>query len=216
MDFSYLFEPYDTLISQADMAFNRMKTDFPACVRCEPHCSDCCHAVFGLFLVEAAFLKHDFDQLDDSEKEAALRRSLEADREASALERTLQEFGDDPEMRSYTMARARIRCPLLNDQDECIVYAYRPVTCRVYGIPTMVQGTPRVCGKSGFKNGVEYPIFNLDGVQRELYRLSSELVRRSGSEDSDKASLLFSVSKVIRTPIETLINERPEAPSTAR
>ena len=204
------------MISQADMAFNRMKTDFPACVRCEPHCSDCCHAVFGLFLVEAAFLKHDFDQLDDSEKEAALRRSLEADREASALERTLQEFGDDPEMRSYTMARARIRCPLLNDQDECIVYAYRPVTCRVYGIPTMVQGTPRVCGKSGFKNGVEYPIFNLDGVQRELYRLSSELVRRSGSEDSDKASLLFSVSKVIRTPIETLINERPEAPSTAR
>jgi Fe-S-cluster containining protein len=166
--------------------------------------------------VEAAFLKHDFDQLDDSEKEAALRRSLEADREASALERTLQEFGDDPEMRSYTMARARIRCPLLNDQDECIVYAYRPVTCRVYGIPTMVQGTPRVCGKSGLKNGVEYPIFNLDGVQRELYRLSSELVRRSGSEDSDKASLLFSVSKVIRTPIETLINERPEAPSTAR
>lgn len=216
MDFSYLFEPYDTLISQADMAFNRMKTEFPECIRCGPHCSDCCHAVFGLFLVEAAFLKHDFDRLDGAEKEAALRRSIEADRETSALERTLQEFEDDPEMRTYTMARARIRCPLLNDQDECILYDYRPVTCRVYGIPTMVRGTPRVCGKSGFKNGVEYPIFNLDGVQRELYRLSGELVTRAGGEPSDKASLLFSVSKVIQTPAETLINETPEVPSTQR
>lgn len=212
MDFSYLFEPYDTLISQADEAFNRMKRDFPECIQCEPHCSDCCHAVFGLFLVEAAFLRHDFEQVEASEKEAALHRSLEADREAHLLERTLKEFEDDPEMRTYTMARARIRCPLLNNHDECILYECRPATCRVYGIPTMVQGTPRVCGKSGFKKGIEYPIFNLDGVQRELFRLSSEMVVRLDKNASEKASLLFSVSKVLQTPLETLIREIPEGP----
>ncbi len=212
MDFSYLFEPYDTLISQADEAFNRMTRDFPECVRCELHCSDCCHAVFGLFPVEAVFLKHDFDRLDATEKEVALQRSLEADREVKVLERTLKEFEDEPEMAAYTMARTRIRCPLLNDQDECMLYAYRPVTCRVYGIPTMVQGTPRVCGKSGFQKGVEYPIFNLDGMHRELFRLSEELVARLDENASEKASLLFSVSKVLQTPLETLIREIPEGP----
>jgi Fe-S-cluster containining protein len=206
-DFSYLLEPYDNLVSKADQAFERMAGEFEECIKCEPHCADCCHAVFGLFLIEALFLKHDFDQLAKEERDAALQRASETDKELEKLERTLEIFKDDPRMRSYSLAKARVRCPLLNDDNECILYPYRPITCRVYGIPTMIQGTPRVCGKSGFKKELSYPTFNLDEVHRELYQLSTELCEKSQNKGREKASLLLSVSKVITTPVEELIDE---------
>jgi len=209
MDFSYLFEPYQGLVSKADYAFQRMAGEFSECIKCEPHCADCCHAVFGLFLIEAVFLKRDFDQLDEKEREAALKRGAEADRDIEKLEQTLEEFKDDPQMTAYSMARARIRCPLLNDDNECILYPYRPITCRVYGIPTMIQGVPRVCGKTGFKKETSYPTFNLGGIQREVYQLSLQLLENAGEKDSERASLLLSVSKVIKTPIEELIDKNP-------
>jgi len=213
MDFSHLFEPYNSIVSRADYAFQRMKGEFPACIRCQPHCSDCCHAVFGLFLIEAVFLKHDFDRLREEKKKAALKRGQDADREFVKLERTIEAFEHDPHMRTYSLGKARIRCPLLDDQDECILYPYRPITCRVYGIPTMVQGVPRVCGKAGFKKEQTYPVFNLDGVHRELYALSTELLKGAGIKESEKASLLFSVSKVIKTPVEELMGESPGGPA---
>ncbi len=207
MDISYLFEPYDNLVSKADQAFERMAGEFEECIKCEPHCADCCHAVFGLFLIEAVFLKQDFDQLGKEERAAALHRGSEADTELEKLERTLKEFENDPQMSAYSMARARIRCPLLNDDNECILYPYRPITCRVYGIPTMIQGAPRVCGKSGFKKEQSYPTFNLDGIHRELYQLSTELFKKTENKEAEKAALLLSVSKVIKTPVEELIDE---------
>ncbi len=209
MDISYLFEPYEGLVSKADHAFQRMAGEFSGCIKCDLHCSDCCHAVFGLFMIEAVFLKRDFDQLDEEEREAALRRGHEADRAIEKLEGTLKEFENDPQMMAYSMARARIRCPLLNDDNECILYPYRPITCRVYGIPTMIQGVPRVCGETGFKKEESYPTFNLGGIQRELYQLSLQLLENAGEKDSEKASLLLSVSKVIKTPLKELIDENP-------
>ena len=211
-DFTYLFEPYDDLVSKADQAFERMVDEFGECVRCEPKCADCCHAVFGLFLIEAVFLKHDFDQLREDERDAALERCAAADAGLEKLESLLAEFRDDPEMRAYSMARARIRCPLLNDDKECILYPYRPITCRIYGIPTMIQGALRVCGRSGFRKGHSYPAFNLDGVHRELYQLSRELLGDREKDGSERASLLFSVSKVLKTPVEELIAGDSQAP----
>jgi Fe-S-cluster containining protein len=205
MDFTYLFASYDNLVAKADQAFQRMEGEFADCIRCKPKCSDCCHAVFGLFLAEAAFLKHDFDRLGQEEKQAALQRCEQADRDIKKLEDMLKAFENDPQMRSYSLARARVRCPLLNDNHECVLYPYRPITCRVYGIPTAIQGMARVCGKAGFHKERGYPAFDLDGVQRELYQMSKGLLERMGEKDTERASLLISVSKIIKTPMEELI-----------
>ncbi len=208
MDFSYLLEPYDDLVAKADQGFQRIESEFAECVKCEPHCADCCHAVFGLFLIEAVFLKLDFDKLDEDKKMAALKRADEAAREFEVLERTMKEFEGDPQMSAYSMARARIRCPLLDDNNECILYPHRPTTCRVYGIPTMIQGAPRVCGKAGFKKDQSYPTFNIDGAHHELHDLSKNLLEGAG-EDTEKALHLHSIAKVIKTPVEELIGEIP-------
>lgn len=203
-----LFQDYEFLADEADTAFSKVEKEFGSCVSCKQHCSDCCNAVFGLFLIEAAYIKQHFDRLDPEIKKQALLRSDKADMDLKRLEKILKTFENDPQMRDYTLAKERIRCPLLDDDDNCILYSFRPITCRVYGIPTAIQGRGRVCGKARFEKGTQYPTFDLDGAYRRLYTLSKELLENMpGEENPDKASLLISVSTAIKSPLESIIKE---------
>ncbi|MFH1351379.1 MAG: hypothetical protein ABII26_10665 [Pseudomonadota bacterium] len=201
------FRSYELLVDKADAAFREMEKEYGPYIRCERYCSDCCHAVFGVFLVEAAYLKQQFDQLGSEQKKEALLRCDEADRGIRRLEKMLQEFENDPQMQVYTMAKERIRCPLLDEHQECILYPHRPITCRVYGIPTKIQGKARVCGKAGFKKGGSYPVFDLDGIYRDLHSISKDFLDVAEKGNSEKAPLLISVSKAISTPLDDLIFE---------
>ena len=210
MSTKHLFERYELLVAGADKAFSKMGADYAEAIKCRPHCSDCCHAVFGLFLIEAVYLKGCFDGLETKKRDAAFSRVEESERAITELQNKLKAVDDDPNKASLALARERIRCIFLDDSDECILYASRPITCRVYGIPTAIQGKAHVCGKSGFDRSEAYPTFDLDSVYRELYSLSRELLEVRGSEDLEKASLLISVSKAIKTPEEDLLNEKFE------
>jgi Fe-S-cluster containining protein len=203
-----LFRSYELLVDKVEAAFQEMQKEHGSCIKCEPHCSDCCHAVFGLFLIEAGYLKEHFDKLGAEEKKAALVRCEQAEKSLERLQNMLREHEGDPQMQAYIMSRERIPCPLLNENQECVLYLHRPITCRVYGIPTKVQGKARVCWKAGFRKDERYPVFDLDGVYRELYFLSTELLKAAG-EDTEKASLLISVSKAITTPLQDLLRQKP-------
>ena len=209
-----LFRSYEYLVDKADAAFQRMEKEHAAHIKCERHCSDCCHAVFGLFLIEAAYLKQQFDQLGKEEIKAALLRCSKAESDLKRLEKMLQTHEEDPDMQAYTMARGRVRCPLLDENEDCILYAHRPITCRVYGIPTKIQGKARVCGKAEFRAGENYPVFDLDGIYRDLYLLSKELLNGWKKGDPHKASLLISMPKTISTPQDDLVHEVFEQSST--
>ncbi|MDY7036122.1 MAG: hypothetical protein SV375_08190, partial [Thermodesulfobacteriota bacterium] len=174
MKHTQLFHSYEFLVDRADAAFRKMEKEHGACIKCERHCSDCCHAVFGLFLIEAAYLKRKFDLLDSKKCQEALLRCNNMDRGLKRLGVKLQTHEDDPQMQAYIMAKERIRCPLLDDEQDCILYPFRPITCRVYGIPTKIHGKAHVCGKAGFKKKEHYPAFDLDGVYKNLFTLSEE------------------------------------------
>ncbi|MBU1902531.1 MAG: YkgJ family cysteine cluster protein [Proteobacteria bacterium] len=210
-----LFRSYEFLVDRTDQAFLKMEKEHPECMRCEPHCSDCCHAVFGLFLIEAAYIRHHFGQLDSRVRQETLLRGKAADRELRKLEERVRRRQDDPQMTGDALARERIKCPLLDERDECVLYPYRPITCRAYGIPTAIHGKARVCGRTAFKRGESYPLFDLDGAYRDLFALSKALLKIAGNEDHDRASLLITVSRAISTPMETLLNVPPGGPDKA-
>jgi len=210
-----LFKSYELLVDKADAAFREMQKEHGSCMKCEPHCSDCCHAVFGLFLIEAGYLREQFDRLTDEEKGAALLRCERAEKNLERLQNMLQAHEGDPQMQAYVISRERIPCPLLNEHQDCILYAHRPITCRVYGIPTKIQGKARACWKAEFKEGERYPVFDLDGVYGSLYLLSTELLKAGGQDDPEKASLLISVSKSITTSLEDLLRQKLAGPSKA-
>jgi Fe-S-cluster containining protein len=210
MTLTHLLEIYERLATRADQAFQRMLQDYPDCIKCKPHCSDCCHALFGLFLIEAVYIKSHFDELGRKKRRVALLSGNKADRDLKKLVKEMHKSAGASEIGTESLAKERIRCPLLDDQKECILYPHRPITCRVYGIPTSIQGKARVCGKAGFNKGESYPAFDLDGVYQKLYALSRELLEGEGRRDLERASLLISVSKAIRTPQKDLINESLE------
>jgi len=202
-----VFQGYELLVDKAAAAFRQVEKEYGPCIKCKRHCSDCCHAVFGLFIVEAAYIRLHFNQLNIKTKGMVLARCDQADRDLKRLEIRLSRHENDPRMSALALARERLRCPLLNDNDECVLYTYRPITCRLYGIPTLIHGKARVCGKAGFKKGERYPVFDLDSIYRDLFMLSKELLEKSGSTDIEKASLLISVSKALKTPMEELMNK---------
>ena len=207
MKLSQLFHSYELLADKADEAFQSMEKEHGVCIKCERHCSDCCHAVFGLFLIETAYLKEQFDRLAPEICREALQRCNEAERAIKRLEIKLQNYEDDQQMQIQILAKERIRCPLLNENQECILYAHRPITCRVYGIPTKIHGKAHACGKAEFKKGESYPTYDMDRVYRDLYTLSEAMLTNSEKGNPEKASLLISVPKAISTPLDDLIYE---------
>ena len=60
-DFSEFYKKYAAIIAEADAVFNTVKKSFAENVRCEKGCSDCCHALFDLALVEALHLNQYFN-----------------------------------------------------------------------------------------------------------------------------------------------------------
>ncbi|WP_347489441.1 YkgJ family cysteine cluster protein [Desulfoscipio sp. XC116] len=200
-----LFKEYEQLTARADAAFQNMEKDYAACVKCAEQCADCCSAVFGLFLIESAYLNLQINALGEESKRAIMARADEADEALLAMEKRLQEHSGDSNKLADAIGKERVRCPLLGDDRKCRLYSVRPITCRVYGIPAMTNGKVHACFKAGFEKGRSYPVFNLDGMYKELYRLSAKFLERAGVSDTERAALLLSVSKSIKTPLEDLL-----------
>lgn len=205
---NYLIKRYELLQVKADKAFEDMEKDYKNYIRCKKYCSDCCYAMFGLFAIEAFYIKRQFDKLDAKVREAALVRAKETEKQLHDLDRKLREGKKkSKEQSQHSLSSLRIRCPLLDEKDECVLYEYRPLTCRVYGIPTSIHGKAHVCWKSDFKPGESYPVYNLDEAYQELYYLSRQLLSWEDAKELGKASLLISVSKCISTPTEELFEQ---------
>ncbi len=204
LDFSKTFEKYEALVSEADKIFEAMQERHGDCVRCEVHCCDCCYAVFDLTLVESVYVNYHFNKsLPRKERRPIIRRAEKADRKYYQIKQKLQKMyidrGKPPEEVFSQLAQERVQCPLLNDQDLCDLYARRPITCRVYGIPTSIGGTAHICAKAGFKEGTAYPTVNLDNMNDRLFELSKELLDEIGSKKLKMHMGLVPVSVALMT-----------------
>ncbi len=200
-----LFKEYQEFAQKADYAFNQVEKEYSTCVNCEIGCTDCCYSVFGLFPIEAVYVKYHFDQLERGERREAVLRAKKADKKLQKIEQKLQQYEDDPRARALVAGKERIKCPLLKDSGKCMLYFHRPITCRAYGIPTVAGGSAHVCYKAGFEGGESYPTFNLDTVFKELYAMSCRLLKQSGQQGKEHAASLLSLSKIIKTPVQNLI-----------
>jgi len=209
MKIAPLFHSYELLVDKAEAAFHETTVSHGQCVTCHRHCSDCCHAIFGLFLIEAVYLQGHFARLSDPLQERVLHRCRQADEELEDMKRRFEAEGPDSQHAMNALARERMRCPLLDENQDCALYRYRPITCRVYGIPTAVHGKVRACGKNLFEKGKSYSVFDLDGSYRDLHVLSTELLKAEGQQDLERASLLISVSTALQTPRERLLSDLP-------
>jgi len=203
MEFSLFFEKYKKIVESADKAFEQIKKDYGDCVTCKIECSDCCHALFDISLVEALYIGRKFrEKFNGADLDHLLEKANNADRKIYRLKKeAYREFkeGKDEAVIFEKLAEERVRCPMLNDRDECDIYEFRPITCRLYGVPTAIGGKGHTCGYSAFTKGVRYPTVNLDAIHRALYTISFELVQHIGSKYPGLAEMIVPLSMALLT-----------------
>jgi len=204
VDLSDIFAKYEALRAEVDAVFNKVKSVCPHEVRCAEECSDCCHAPFDVTLVEALYINTIFNErfAKGDGRYRLTTAANEADREHYRLKHKAwkaHKAGIADEAIIEDMAKERIRCALLAENNLCELYDARPITCRLYGVPLDVNGALKVCGKSGFTPGGKYPAVKIAKIQDRLFAMSHEIAERVGGRYDYLAEMLVPVSMAMLT-----------------
>lgn len=203
-DLTPYLQRYQALARVADQVFDRVAAEHPECVRCRSGCVDCCHALFDLTLIEALYINRKFNErYSGPERERLLEKANKADRQIAKIKREayrdLREGRKDETRILTELGRVRERCPLLDDDDLCVLYDYRPITCRFYGIPTAIGGQGHTCGLSGFEPGGRYPTVQLERIHQQLQQITAEMIRDMQSNYVKLVDLLMPLSMALMT-----------------
>lgn len=137
-----LIDKYRLLLAEIDAWFAAcLAAAPPGTLACRQGCSACCRGLFDITLLDAFLLKEGVAQLPDATRQQVLGRCRP--RLAELQQRwpqlkppyLLNTFPDDnwQEMPEEDQTR----CPLLGDDDLCLVYPFRPMTCRLHGLPNI-------------------------------------------------------------------------------
>lgn len=203
MNFEPYFKHYEKVVSQVESAFEKVKTEYSQCVKCKVGCDDCCHALFDLSLIEAMYIKSKFDErFKGDHRSLLIEKANETDRKIYRIKRAAfkeHESGKPEAEILRDMAHQRVRCPLLSADSRCDMYDVRPITCRLYGIPTEIGGQGHSCGLSGFEEGTAYPTIKLEAIQQRLYDISFALANDIHSRYPNLAEMLVPLSMALLT-----------------
>ena len=141
---------YRRLLGELDRWFGAVQAANADQLQCRRGCALCCHGLFDISLPDSALLLEGLRALPGPTLAEARDRARLFH---SAILSQTPELG--PPYLLGGMAAERIdriseavegaKCPLLSDQDECLVYAHRPLSCRLEGVP-MVDSLDGVFG----------------------------------------------------------------------
>ncbi|MBF0451255.1 MAG: YkgJ family cysteine cluster protein [Candidatus Magnetomorum sp.] len=195
------YQQYEQLVSHVDTVFNQMKNNYPDCITCHAGCSDCCYALFDLTLIEAMYIHDKFLSLvDENQRKRLVDNAGAVDRKIHFIKRKAfkasQEGRDEKDI-MQDIAREKIQCPLLNEKDQCLLYDHRPITCRIYGLPTAIGGASHTCGKTNFQEGQTYPTIKMDQIHDRLYAISSQWVSTLKTKYDKLAEILVPLSMAL-------------------
>ena len=199
-----VFKKYEAFVKQLDGVFETVRQQYPDCVKCKLACSDCCHALFDLSLIEALYVNRRFiESVAEERRVEILEDANKTDRKIYRLKRAAFKAVDGGKKSEEQV--------LLNQDDRCDLYTHRPVTCRLYGIPTAISGRGHTCGLSDFKEGTSYPTVNLDSVHAKLHELSQEVVATLQSTQIKMGDVLMPLSMALLTVFdEESLGLKPE------
>jgi Fe-S-cluster containining protein len=156
---------------------------------CKPGCTPCCIGVFAIDQLDVLRLQEGLAHLDATDPERATRVRQRAH---ESWESVASKFpgdvhtgmlGDDAEAAEEFEEIADYEpCPALDpDHGTCDVYAWRPITCRVFGPPVRSEGGLGVC-ELCYHGATPHEIAGCELKLDEADALQAELV-----EELDKA-----------------------------
>jgi Fe-S-cluster containining protein len=137
-----LIGAYRELLAEIDGWFDNFLRTAPAdTLACRPGCSACCRGLFDITLLDAFLLKEGLAGLPGAMQTQVLERCR------SRLPELQQRW---PELQPLSLLNAlpddgwtampeedETPCPLLGGDGLCLLYDYRPMTCRLHGLPNI-------------------------------------------------------------------------------
>jgi Fe-S-cluster containining protein len=138
------------LVQIVDAAFAEAAGKSGDWLLCKPGCTQCCHGVFEITMLDAVRLQDGLAKLREEDPARAARVTERAQKAATEL---AAEFpgdaqtgilsGDDDAFEAFANEEP---CPALDPETgTCDLYAARPITCRVFGPPVKSEGGLGVC-----------------------------------------------------------------------
>lgn len=208
-----VMEEYKLILEEIDRWFKRCQQLYPDEIVCSTGCSECCRGLFDITILDAALLNVGFGGLTD---DVRLRVRMQAEERLRAIQSSWPEFRQ-PFILNYRPEEERemllasdneTPCVLLDDSGRCLLYDYRPMTCRLHGLPlTDVSGKlmeSEWCTKN-FPEGDPLRFIGLRGEFEQLFYHEAELGRAYTAELLGKA--VSELDTVIPTALLINFNE---------
>ncbi|HYE97316.1 MAG TPA: YkgJ family cysteine cluster protein [Planctomycetota bacterium] len=170
-------DDYRAVLAKVDAWYRDVRSRHPDKVPCTKGCRDCCLGLFDVSLADRDLLREGLAAADP-----AVRADIEA-RASAVLERlraiypdlgeTLDGWSPD-DIDDLCDALGDVECPVLGPEGECRLYAHRPMTCRMAGVPVVdVTGLPiqpEGCARCTLRPQ-ETPRLDCEALRREERRV---------------------------------------------
>ena len=135
-------ESWKSALERVDRWFSDARERLPGVIPCRPGCSACCHGPFDISVADALLLREGLAQLPTVERDAVRERGrallIRMREQAPDWQPPwdIAQLGED----RFDATADRLSaepCPVLDAEGRCRVYAYRPLVCRLIGLPMM-------------------------------------------------------------------------------
>jgi protein tyrosine phosphatase (PTP) superfamily phosphohydrolase (DUF442 family) len=139
VDLSTYFAEYEALVQKIDEDVKEAGKTLGDILKCGLETDECCFQYFDLQLIEVIYLNNKMNKaLKSDVRSEVIHEAVEVSKKIRGIRRLLGEKGDDPDNADNTFietyAKEKILCPL-NRDSKCLLYEYRPIRCRLYGVP---------------------------------------------------------------------------------
>ena len=135
-----ILDRYSSLLQEVDQWFAGCVQRHESSITCARGCSSCCRGLFDITLLDALYLRSGFNRLsEDIQDSIRLKAGVQLEPLAARWPTftTPWILNSIPETEWDDMMPEddETPCPLLSETGTCLVYAHRPMTCRLNGIP---------------------------------------------------------------------------------
>lgn len=131
---------YLEFLERVDAWYRGVQQAHPDKVTCTKGCRDCCIGLFDISIADRDLLRDGLAQADPETRRDIQARAAKI---MAELRERFPDLGDSldgldaGEIDEICDAPGDVECPVLGRAGECRLYAYRPLTCRLSGVPVV-------------------------------------------------------------------------------
>jgi Fe-S-cluster containining protein len=125
-------DSYKRMLDRADDFFRGVLAAQSQNLQCGRGCSLCCHGLFEIGSGDVPLIAEGLASLHPMRRKMIVRRAVEI--VASSAHPNLRECSLGVKQEFFDRT-ASTPCPNLNERGECLIYDYRPLVCRTFGLP---------------------------------------------------------------------------------